>query len=659
MPRRLSVGVARLLPTIELLLALVAGAVAYFGGGAVWHSGQNLGIWPIALILPLWPLYWLAQGLALRPTWLDLALVLFLASAAVGVFTAYARGPAWAKFCLIASAVGICYAIAHQPSIRHVRVALGGIGLVAAAIALYFIASNDWAGAPSKVALLTRVGVRASGLLPALHTHKITPNVAGGMLATLLPLYVPLVVGTTTEKSLDTRTGAGPSRVSAVSRRALWWVCGALSLAGCLLSSSRGAWLGIACAAALWLAWRATGSWQGRGGDGRHSWRARIWAMLLLMTFMAVGAVAAAYAIGSQNLPGAVALRNRWALVRDSMTLARDYALSGAGLGVFQMHFSIYALLIEIGYIVNSHNMPIDLLIEQGAVGLVAFVAAVALCMASALRALKGYRGSATLVIEAAVASLMVSLLHGLVDDVLYGSRGVLLLFVPFGLVIACTKKEGQRPPIAAADESSSADPKRRRVSMFVLLPIVISAGIINGRMLASAWFANLGAVHQARAELARYVPKRARQLSLDLVRQQSDLDPAIVLFERALEASPRNRTAIQRLAAIELSRLRHGRARTLMEQAWGAGYRDSVTRLLFADALIADGEVERAVSLVQGLPWAIPRLRAQISTRHRPNGILEQELFTWQAVLLLDPDIKLAQQEIATISRRLAESQR
>ena len=52
---------------------------------------------------------WVSQGARMA---MDIFLWLFLASAGVGVWAAYDRGPAWAVFWLLVGAVGLYYAIA-------------------------------------------------------------------------------------------------------------------------------------------------------------------------------------------------------------------------------------------------------------------------------------------------------------------------------------------------------------------------------------------------------------------------------------------------------------------------------------------------------------------------------------------------------------------
>src|SRR5687767_7721740 len=107
----------RALPYLELGSALVAAALWSQQAGVLRYAGQRLDAWPLALLAIPWLLRLALVRPLVRPRLIDLGLALFLASAALGVWAAYDRGPAWAKFWMIVAAVALCYAIAHQPAL--------------------------------------------------------------------------------------------------------------------------------------------------------------------------------------------------------------------------------------------------------------------------------------------------------------------------------------------------------------------------------------------------------------------------------------------------------------------------------------------------------------------------------------------------------------
>jgi O-antigen ligase len=99
------------------------------------------------------------------------------------------------------------------------------------------------------------------------------------------------------------------------------------------------------------------------------------------------------------------------------------------------MNFSIYTLLIHVGYIHNSHNVFVDLLIEQGVGGLAIYLALVVLCVWQGARALSRADRQRAWIVEAGLVALATVLIHGQVESVFYGSRWLVLWFVPFAFV--------------------------------------------------------------------------------------------------------------------------------------------------------------------------------------------------------------------------------
>ena len=122
-----------------------------------------------------------------------------------------------------------------------------------------------------------------------------------------------------------------------------------------------------------------------------------------------------------------------------------------------------------------------------------------------------------------------------------------------------------------------------------------------------------MGAVAQARTELSRYDYRQADRLPLAEVRcddpqGQSGLAQAKRYYWQALALDPRNPTALTRLGAIALDCGDVAGARSLLGAAWDAGYRDRVTRLLYAGLLLAEGDAQGAAEVRQGLRSGMER---------------------------------------------------
>jgi hypothetical protein len=367
---------------------------------ALWYLRPALGPWPLLLIAAGRLTRTLTSPhIGRRLTPIDPPLLVSLLSAAIGTWLAYDQTAGWNKFWVIVGGLALYDSLAFAPEpvrvgrwqIAPVRVLLA---LLPAVIAFYFLLTNDWAAWMGKLPWLDPAMRWFASWQPDLPGHRLNPNVAGGLMAALFPL-----------------------QVAAVGRAKGSWPLIGLAALGLLMTVSRGAWIALATVAALWAVWRLWG----------RRWLRGVWSALIagLAVIGACGAVVALQ-IGPTLFPG-----SRLELLRNSLDLALDYPFTGLGLTGFQMAYSSYVLLLHVGHTIHSHNLLLNLWLEQGALGLAAFLWLLVESSAiSRQRSVVGGRWS-----TAALMALAVIVVHGLVDDAFYGSRGVLLLFVPFALL--------------------------------------------------------------------------------------------------------------------------------------------------------------------------------------------------------------------------------
>ncbi|MBN2392352.1 MAG: hypothetical protein JXR84_16605 [Anaerolineae bacterium] len=542
--------------------------------------------------------------------------MLFVLSAFVGTQTAYAPGPAWAKFWLVVGAWGLYYALVHQPDLAHLYGALTVGGLFGVALTVYFFLTNDWSAHPLKVPALVVLGEAISGLLPRLSANATNPNIVGGMLAMTLPFYVPLVLLAQKEVSLHL-----PGLLLRVLPF-LWVVAAGIVLLGLLVTTTRGAWFATLVGFGLW------GLWIGLGRRLTDTARLRWITGLLVLGGVLVAIVL--YAVLACKLPGAGAVTGRLSLLKDALPTARDYILTGSGLGTFQMNFSIYTLLIHVGYVPNGHNVFVDLLIEQGVGGLGLYLGLVILCVWQGVRALHHVLWQQARITEAGLVSLAVILIHGQVEDVFYGSQWLILLFIPFALV------QWGASSVNVPEVGHLRRGRQWAIGVFSLLFVL---GIAFWRPLLAQGYASLGAMRQARVELAHYEFGETPGFIMDSVRQEEDLEAIITFFQRAIALDTGNVTAQQRLVGIYLSRGEYDIAFQHIDAVWAAGHRDSVTRLLRGDALVALGRVEEAAEVIAGLTWAQVRMEGQAGDRYWANGDFVRAAYAWRTVALMQPE--------------------
>jgi O-antigen ligase len=608
-------------PTLALLIALAAGAVWFVRGDWTSPVAPQPTPLPLVLLALMWVLRLVrTKGQRLTPPVYTAPLILFLATAGIGIWAAYDPIRAWAKAWLIVGALGLYWAMAAQPDVPRLYVALALWALVGTALAGYFIVSGGTAALPFPV--------------PQVAAASFNPNIAASVMAMTLPFYVPLIA--------LARRGAILSSHPPMRRviATLWFIALSITLISLVLTTSRGAGLAVAVTGLAWAV----------GYVMTRLDRRRVALALLLALALAAG-IGIAAAGGNMplfDLAPDTALGNRLYLMRHGALLARNTPFTGIGPGMFEMHFAVYTLLIHVGYIGHSHNVLIDMAIEQGLLAAAAYATVIVTALLVGVNRLRTndaasgtenqQRATLNLVLPAALAALLITFLHGLVDDALYGSRALLFLLVPLGLLRAA----GYHAPLGhprnkpAAHIAAAAAPLL--LTAILVLSIVWAWGgepSIDG--VKAAWHANFGAVAQARSELTVYDQRRFNALSIDAVRRREDLTEATAHFERALAQDPTHPTARQRLAMVMLARYDYAGALTMMQEAWDAGHRDRITRLLYGDALVATGRVGEAVEAIQGLQFVRDRLLGQAWERYHQTGDREREAYAREAAAQLE----------------------
>lgn len=643
------ISLRRWFPTLALLIALAAGAVWFVRGD--WTAlavpapaAPAPTPLPLVLLALMWALRLVrTKGQGLTPPTYTAPLILFLITAGIGLWAAYDPGRAWAKVWLIIGALGLYWAMAGQPDVPRIYVALALWTLISTALAGYFVITGGIDVLPLSLPV------------PQIAAEPFNPNIAASVMAMTLPFYVPLI-------ALAHRGAILPARP--VLRRTIvivWIAALCITLASLALTTSRGAWLAVAAAGLTW------------GGGGvltrllhrrkADTAKVRAGALTILIIVLAGGLASGLWRAtgGGDTLLHAVtpdtALGNRLYLMRHGALLARDTLFTGIGPGMFEMQFAVYTLLIHVGYIGHSHNVLVDMAVEQGILAAAAYATVIVTALVTGLNRLRTMnaapetgnqqRSTFNLLLPAALAALLITFLHGLVDDALYGSRALLFLFVPLGLLravsqLAPSPEQGATAPIphAIAALAPCLAPCLAPLLLTAVLILVIvgawgGGSIIQG--VRAAWQANLGAVAQARSELAVYDQRRFNELSVDAVRRQEDLTEAVAHFERALAQDRTNPTARQRLTMLMLARYEYDGALAMMQDAWDAGHRDRVTRLLYGDALVAAGRVDEAVEVVQGLQFARDRLLGQAWERYHQTGDREREAHAREAAAQIE----------------------
>jgi len=576
---------SRWFPWLDLLLVFVA--------GLMWYSGLT---WqPLLIALLPWAVRVISGQFPFRRTPFDILLLLFLFSAAVGVWASYDQAAAWSKFWLLVGAVLVFYALSGQPQKNHWPLAgiLGFFGLI---VGSYFLLTHDWHSFPAKFVQLNQLLLRWSDVRPASRLAPLPPNVAASLMAISLPF---LIVWTVHNWRQEKRL------VSAISVFALILVATMLSA-----TTSRGALMALALAAGLHI---LISIHQPIARLTNQSQQV-ILTLLLLAAAVILLFVALVFPGGPvaliDSLPGPSSATSRVELSKQTLALISDFPLTGAGLESFPGLYSHYILVIPYFFLPNGHNIFFDAVLEQGPLGLVSmtiiFLGSFILLIVAPrmVDMVNQSRSDIVLLRWAIAAALIIMLVHGLVEDTVYGSPAILGLFFLPGLALATSLPVDESTAEIVARGSWLA--AGTIVMSLALLYFLIF--LVSKQSPIALLKANLGTVRMAKVELHGF-PNGTWNRYENL----AALRPAEELFLQAL-VNGESRTAHYRLALIALLR---------------QNFDEAIVHLQVADAL---GQSHRGIrkNLAYSYVWANRVDESMGLLNQIPEAANEMEVYSW-----------------------------
>jgi O-antigen ligase len=508
--------------------------------GLLWIFRQEIGILPIiAIALIPWAVRLLAGLVPFRRTPIDWLVALFLVTAWVGYWAAYDREAAAGKAWLIVLAVLLFYALAAQPqeNLEWVCALFYCIGL---GVSIYFFLTQDFVALPRKVEFVNRMGRWITDVTPRLGWNPIHPNYVAGVAAITTPFILYPA-----ERLAKRRT--------LFSTFLLVFIIAGLgvTLTAVLMATSRGVIMAIASAFGLWIMWRIIDL----NGSRLRLSREAVFPSLVLICLCAVvlflyaGPAKSGSAFSDQYFYGT---GSRGELFERSLYLLSDFPFTGGGLGAFPGLYSYYMLGIPNFNVPNSHNLFLDVGIEQGWIGGLSFLIIFLTSIWFIAREIvKSNSSKARIFYWLTFFALVIAFVHGLVDDYLYNGNGTILALALPGIAMATQKEVSQ---------------KSHRINYYLLSSVaLVLAGffIVNLNRIRSAWYADLGAVQVAKVELADFPTNQWTDPSI-----LPHLDQADVSLHTALQIDPANRTANHRLGLISMLQGDFHSASTYLEKA-------------------------------------------------------------------------------------------
>jgi len=518
----------------------------------------------------------LARWIPFRRTPFDWLIVLFLATAWVGYWAAYDQVTAWNKVWLIVLAVLLYYVLAGQPRER-----LEGICIflfcIGVGVSIYFFLTHDFVALPRRVELVNRIGRWLMEVRPGAGWTPIHPNHVGGVVAITIPFIL-----------YPARKLLKRGNRLSVFFYALTVLGLGVALFATMMVTSRGIIMAIASALGIWIIWWVVSLLRNKLRIRRE----RVFPTLVLVylsalvLFLYAGPANLGYSDSGQSDFGT---GSRAELLARSIYLTVDFPFTGGGLGAFPGLYSYYMLGLPFFNVPNSHNLFLDVAIEQGLPGGLSFLSIFLMSIwFSASAVAKTDSPGNHMFAWLTHSALIIAFVHGLVDDYLYLGIGTLLCLVLAGLSMTL------QPAMERA-----ATHKSLRFHRLVVLPL-IGFLILNFSTVRSTGSANLGAVQMAKVELAGFPTGKWTEPSI-----LPKLEQANVSFQSALEADPTNRTANHRLGLIAMLRGDYSSAVLYLEKAHqeAPNHRGIIKALGYSYAWL--GDIEEASLFLGKIPEA------------------------------------------------------
>jgi hypothetical protein len=568
---------SRWFPVLDLVCASAA--------SLVWFLRPELSWWPLLLALLPWFIRLASGYFPFKRTPFDLLFLVFLITAGLGVWVSYDTPGALGKFWVILGSIFLYYALAAQPKANLVFVA-GLLSMVGLVVALTVFFDSSLQEYTADLGLIQRSIDRWSAVRPAWQVNALSPNVSGGILAMLLPFPLLLSFAMLVRGKVTISLAALISTV--------------LVVAALIFTSSRGAWVALAVAAgvlALIIILRPVIRLL------TPTQQAFLAATLIGGTFLVTGYIifnSREIAKVMDLLPGFPFGISRLDLLNNTWNLLADFPFTGGGLRAFPGLYSEYILHIPYLFLEYSHHLYMDIALEQGAVGFFSFIVVLlgSLFIAGVLVLKNQDLGQAFYMQAAVIAGLVITMIHGLIDNPLYGMQGTPLLFLIPGVGAALDNNNILH--VGLNEKVSLLKYRALWGSLLFGLLLLLFMGQSIEKAVSAAGYANLGSVYMSKAELANF--------PADTFGVLPDGEPYLKArgyFLQALSNDPMNTTANYRLGLMSSQDLDFATSIPYLERAYkgNSGHR-GIQKALGYNYVWTD-RPEAAVELLSEIPEA------------------------------------------------------
>ena len=398
--------------------------------------------WGLGLLAALWLVRWIGRGRPTIRTPLDWTVGLMLLMVPVTFYATTDRQTTFIQISRLLAGFGLMYGLVNWARRdAHVTWLVQGIVGVGLALSLVGLVSVDWASAG-------KLGFIPTGLyerLPSLAPDAINANIMAGALVMLLPFPLAMLLLTRSD-ALPSVSGTVPGVLATIwdARwlRRLWYgIAGLFTFGVLVLTKSRGGWIAGATVIFLVLARR---------------WPGLLW--LIPLPLIGLGVLAwegqLLTLLNWISTSGAISGWDRRVEIWSrALYMIQDFPFTGIGTGTFQAVANVLYPFFMIGPdagIPHAHNLLLQVAVDLGLPGLVAFLAMTLLALWSALDSMRfhtqaGERARAS-VAWAGMTSLVGMLVHGLVNAATWiVARDAFLLWMVIGLLLVMANQTARR----------------------------------------------------------------------------------------------------------------------------------------------------------------------------------------------------------------------
>lgn len=406
----------------ELVLALLP-------VGAVILVNQLSWQWVIAClgIIPLtWIARWVARGQLTVRTPLDAPIAMLAFMIGIALYPSVDWGLTLPILAKMIAGIGLFYAIVNTISTeRGIWVLTIFLLLISVGIAIISLINTSWN--TTKLFTAPSLYSKLPQSLKVLNPRGFHPNIVGGTLGMLIPLHLTFLFWAPWQTPL-----ADDSMLRHVfSSKALRLLVGGTVLitGGTLvLSQSRGALIGVMIALFILAIWRSR------------------WA-LLLVPAGTLGILLTIRTFGVQSVIDFLLFtdvtrssQGRLELWQRAIYMMQDFPYTGIGLGTFARVMPVLYPTFLIGpdvEIPHAHNLYLQMGVDLGIPGLVAYMAIVTAFLAVSVSAMRRTRHSQLRSIAVGtVGGYTVYLIHGLVDNITFSAKPATVLWALMGLTM-------------------------------------------------------------------------------------------------------------------------------------------------------------------------------------------------------------------------------